>query len=187
MGKSLWKLEADYFESLPPRCKEMYFEFMSYDFPCINKENKWLYHEIVGFYYDDCHSPIEKIFNMAFDTIVFSRGDTIPFLSLMPQANISVNNENFRADFLFDSEDVSDGNFTCENNIKLVIECDGHEYHHATKEQVKRDNIRSIALKKAGYDIIRFSGTQLYQEPFKCADDTIDYILLKIGEWKPIK
>lgn len=187
MTKRNWKLEADYFNSLPQRCKEMYFEFMSYDFPCTDKENKWLYHEIVGFYYDDCHSPIEKIFNMAFDTMIFSRGNTVPFFSLEPQAILTVDGKTFRADFLFDSEVESDGQFTCENNIKLIIECDGHDFHHATKEQVKRDNSRSLILKKAGYDIIRFSGTQLYQEPFKCANDAIDYILEKIGAWKPIK
>lgn len=30
-----------------------------------------------------------------------------------------------------------------------------------------------------GYDILRFSGSQIYENPFKCANDIFDYLLAK--------
>lgn len=65
-------------------------------------------------------------------------------------------------------------------DYKLAIECDGYEFHQKTKEQVQKDNEREFALKMAGYDVIRFSGTQIYKEPLKCAINTYNYILKHI-------
>lgn len=65
-------------------------------------------------------------------------------------------------------------------DYKLAIECDGYEFHQKTKEQVQKDNEREFALKMAGYDVIRFSGTQIYKEPLKCAINVYNYILKHI-------
>lgn len=47
---------------------------------------------------------------------------------------------------------------------------------------MQRDNEREFDLKMAGYDVLRFSGTQIYNNPFKCAKDTYYYIVKRIRE-----
>ena len=66
----------------------------------------------------------------------------------------------------------------CENKC-FVIECDGHEFHQKTKEQVERDNARMRALQKEGYEVIRFSGTEIWHKPYKCANEVLNIILSK--------
>ena len=41
---------------------------------------------------------------------------------------------------------------------------------------------REYDLKMAGYEVLRFSGSQIYNEPFKCAEDTYNYIMKIIKE-----
>lgn len=52
----------------------------------------------------------------------------------------------------------------------LAIECDGHEFHERTKEQAARDRARDRALQEAGLTIFRFTGSEIYRDPFGCAD-----------------
>ena len=61
----------------------------------------------------------------------------------------------------------------------MLVECDGHDFHEKTKEQVEKDNEREYELKMAVYEILRFSGSQIYNNPFKCANDVYDYLILK--------
>jgi hypothetical protein len=52
---------------------------------------------------------------------------------------------------------------------KLVVECDGHDFHERTKEQAKRDRSRDRAIQQMGITIFRFTGSEIYQTPLKCA------------------
>lgn len=65
---------------------------------------------------------------------------------------------------------------------KLAIECDGHDFHEKTKAQVVKRNQRDMSLKKSGIDVIHFSGSQIYSDPFGCARELIDYIKLNLKE-----
>lgn len=58
---------------------------------------------------------------------------------------------------------------------KLVVECDGHDYHERTKEQAARDRSRDRALTAAGYDVFRFTGSELWRDPWACADQVIEW------------
>jgi very-short-patch-repair endonuclease len=73
------------------------------------------------------------------------------------------------------------------NEVQLIIECDGHEFHKATKEQIKHDNERDYDLKMAGYDVLHYSGSQIFNDPIKCANEIYDYITIKTGGWKETK
>ena len=64
-------------------------------------------------------------------------------------------------------------------NCYFDIECDGYEFHQKTKEQIIYDNERERNLKKEGYEIIRFSGSEIISNPYKCVQDIIDIILSK--------
>lgn len=57
---------------------------------------------------------------------------------------------------------------------RLVVEVDGHEFHDRTKQQASYDRKRDRELTREGYRIVRFTGSDVYNEPGLCAED-IDY------------
>ena len=59
---------------------------------------------------------------------------------------------------------------------KLVIELDGHDFHEKTKEQAKRDKGRDRTLLAQGYTTIRFTGSEVWADPFSCACETLDLL-----------
>lgn len=59
----------------------------------------------------------------------------------------------------------------------IVIECDGHEFHERTKEQAARDRSRDRDLTAQGYRVIRFTGRELWADPWKCATEVEDQII----------
>jgi very-short-patch-repair endonuclease len=59
---------------------------------------------------------------------------------------------------------------------KLVVECDGHDFHERTKEQVARDKARDRAIVSAGYDVFRFSGSEIWRDPLGCAGQVVDWM-----------
>lgn len=179
------ELDALYFDKLPQRCKEMFFEYLSFSFPAKN-DDKSMIVDVCSFDTNFCESPIEAIFNFAMEIMLFDRADEVPQLYIEPQYEIIANGKNYRSDFCFDTQNGFDEEYRYENEYKLIIECDGHNFHEKTKEQVKYNNERDFNLKQAGYDVLHFSGSQIYNEPFPCANKTIDYILSKIGKWERV-
>lgn len=180
-------LTALYFDRLPQRAKELFFEYMGLYFPS-NTEDKSIFVEAMNLDYESCQSPIEIIFNFVFDIMVFDRhfGKDLPHLRLESQYNITANGNNYRVDFYFDTNTLHEKSFSFENPLRLIVECDGHNFHEKTKEQVKRDNDRNFDLQKEGYEVLHFSGSQIYNEPFECANKAIDYIMAKIGKVEKI-
>lgn len=180
------EIDAMYFSKLPTRCQEMFFEFMQEEM--IKKKDAYWVFEVVGFCYDDfCESPIEIIFNFAVDIIsTYEFGGKV---WLEPQHGILDGNKEYIADFCFDTQGEFRSIYTPEHDYKIIIECDGHNFH-STKQQIKHDNEKDLAFKKQGYDVLHFSGSQIFNEPWKCARETIEYILSKtgkIGNYDPTK
>jgi very-short-patch-repair endonuclease len=60
---------------------------------------------------------------------------------------------------------------------RLIIEVDGHEYHK-TKEQRTADAGRQRFLQLEGWTVIRFTGTEIYNNASLCVDQTIDQLSL---------
>jgi very-short-patch-repair endonuclease len=58
----------------------------------------------------------------------------------------------------------------------LVIECDGNDFHEKTKEQVKKDKQRDRELTNLGYKILRFSGSEIFNNPTACAEEVYTFI-----------
>lgn len=163
------------FERMPDRCKEMFFECLDN-----SKDIATTYRQLSCVDVSDMgmQSPIEMIFYYAFD--ILKPG----YLWLEPQYEIITPSEKkYVCDFVFDTDDNA-LSVKYEHSFKIAIECDGFEYHR-TKQQMIHDNLKDLALKKMGYDVLHFSGSQIYNEPWKCAKDAIEYINQKIGkvEW----
>lgn len=172
--------DAECFRALPERAQEVWWYFCKVIFDNRMFE-KMIFCQVKGFDYSFCNSPIEVIFNLAFDLICFAQ-DWV-YLSLEPQYEVlSRDGSNkYFVDFAFVAEN-SEILSLQNSDYKLAIECDGHEFHEKTKEQVVRDNEREYELKLQGFDVLRFSGSQIYNSPFRCALQTIQYIREKIGD-----
>jgi hypothetical protein len=56
---------------------------------------------------------------------------------------------------------------------RLIVECDGHDFHERTKEQAARDRERDRASQIAGMEIYRFTGSELWRNPLGCAEQVI--------------
>lgn len=105
---------------------------------------------------DEGTSPIE---NMMFRALRYEQdgyilADHIKFPLIITQDEIGP----YRADFTL---------MGCA--AKVVVECDGHDFHEKTKEQAARDKKRDRYMTEAGYKVLRFAGSEIYSNPFECA------------------
>jgi very-short-patch-repair endonuclease len=66
---------------------------------------------------------------------------------------------------------------------KIAIEVDGHEYH-STKEQRGRDAQRDRFIQAEGWRVLRYTGTEVFNNPDKCASE-INSIVQNFYRSKP--
>lgn len=59
---------------------------------------------------------------------------------------------------------------------RIVVECDGHDFHEKTKEQAQRDKERDRFLSKEGYTVLRFTGREIMRQAMEITSD-IDALL----------
>lgn len=52
---------------------------------------------------------------------------------------------------------------------RLVVECDGHDFHERTKEQAKRDRSMDRDLQQRGLMVLRFTGSEIHADANACA------------------
>jgi hypothetical protein len=69
----------------------------------------------------------------------------------------------------------------------IAVECDGHEFHDKTKKQAQRDKARDRFLVSAGVKVMRFTGSEIWRDPTRCALEVAnaadpDKTFLWIGE-----
>lgn len=60
-------------------------------------------------------------------------------------------------------------NGIASDEIKIVVECDGHDFHEKTKEQAARDKRRDRDLQIAGWKVLRFTGSEIWRDYYACA------------------
>ena len=174
-------LESD-FASIDKLCFKA--KFMLFKYMCVN--NDFTLYEAYESCYDDLTvlTPIEQILNVAFwiyDIDVNSKQGISMSCQLGKQENIICNNKTYFVDFIIEGyeqcevdNDTTYSNFYALKN-PLIIECDGFDYH-SSKKQMAHDYERENNLKLAGYDIMRFTGSQIYNEPMKCVEQVVEYI-----------
>jgi len=81
----------------------------------------------------------------------------------------------WKVDFLLGMQALDGG------ECYVVVECDGHEFHERTKEQAAKDRSRDRRLQDAGYRIHRYTGHELYKDPWQCVNDAM-LSLLRLAE-----
>ena len=75
----------------------------------------------------------------------------------------------YRADFLFQS-------WLGGQSRSFVVECDGHDFHERTKKQAARDRTRDRWMIAQGITVLRFTGSEIWASPEKCASDILQTI-----------
>jgi very-short-patch-repair endonuclease len=89
---------------------------------------------------------------------------------IQPQfPDLILQNRSIRADLLI---------WKPSNDFKLIVECDGYKYH-SDEESFSRDRKRDRLFKLHGYEVFRFSGKEICNEPYKCSKDLFDYLIKK--------
>ena len=88
-------------------------------------------------------------------------GHTNGEVELIPQAKLG----DYRVDFLLKFNGMD------SKEKLIVIECDGHEFHEKTKEQAQRDKKRDRQLATFGCIVLRFTGSEIFRNPSRCADE----------------
>ena len=66
--------------------------------------------------------------------------------------------------------------------VHLIVECDGHDFHDVSKEQASHDRERDRELKKLGYEVFRYTGSDIWNNPLACATEAVD--VLTKSAWK---
>jgi len=174
----------DLFNKLPVKAQQVFMAAVAsglYDEKSIYMNALGWMATLGEFQYKDCESPIEVMFAFCYDIGICSMGfPYFEYFSLYPQKPITANGKTYRADFVVDtSEHFAD---KTEHIVNVIFECDGHDFHEKTKEQVIKCNNRDFDLKMAGYEVIHFSGSEIYRDPLGCAKKAIDYVLQKAGK-----
>lgn len=130
---------------------------------------------------DACESPIERLFADALLDYGYRSGsgfvpDVVVTRMIWPtngfgpvwldggsahvvfQAEIQLESV-VRVDFAF---------FDCSGKAAVAVELDGHEFHERTKEQASRDKRRDRSLVKNGWSVLRFTGSEVYENADGC-------------------
>lgn len=136
------------------------------------KDRNFLTIEIIDHLYG--LTPIEQIFYLCL-AIYRKNSNYLKEISLRLdfQKTLEIDGKKFIPDFLFTYFIANNKLIYLENPI--IIECDGFEFH-STREQLNHDTIRENTLKMAGYSVIRFTGSQIYREPYHCVIQTLKFL-----------
>ena len=54
---------------------------------------------------------------------------------------------------------------------RIVIECDGHDFHERTKEQAQKDRSRDRWMTAQGLPVLRFTGAEIWKDPAACVGE----------------
>lgn len=109
-------------------------------------------------------SPIEQLMALALEYHLphHFRG----FYNLVPQYTIKTDTGKYRADFYLEFNSAQMGD--TRPPFKLVVECDGHDFHEKTKTQAAKDKQRDRSLHTEGYAVMHFTGSEIHRDPTKC-------------------
>jgi very-short-patch-repair endonuclease len=95
------------------------------------------------------------------------------FAFIAPQVQVG----EYRVDFVIGRCSDFDKPLRC-----IVVECDGHQFHQKTKEQAARDRTRDRFLSTKYGRVIRFTGSEIYRDPSRCAVEAVQVLVSAMGD-----
>lgn len=87
---------------------------------------------------------------------------------VIPELQNEVWVSNYRVDFLIPSK-------------KIIIELYGYTYHN-TKHKITKDAERERNLQKMGYQVIRFTGSEIFKDVKKCIKEVLELAKIEKNE-----
>jgi very-short-patch-repair endonuclease len=142
---------------------------------------QWVVAEIAS-----CESPIEQLLYIPLSQNVGSLCSALGEVCsktgasvLHSQYEIQAGTKAYRLDFLVDS--ILD-----DKSVTVAVECDGHDFHEKTKSQAAYDKVRDRDIQSLGYYILRFTGSEIWKDPTKCANEVISMIVAFLKTEKEI-
>lgn len=106
--------------------------------------------------------------------LAFTRTDPRLRLIIRPQAEL----DGRRVDFLIHVLDWRTDKWRWR---PLIIECDGHNFHERTKEQAAKDRSKDRSATLSGYEFMRFTGSEIWRDPWGCAEQVSDWAVRWFG------
>lgn len=97
------------------------------------------------------------------DKRLLERVPSFPGIDITPQASIG----RYKADFLIFFAGWRGG------YVWGAVECDGHDHHNLTKKQAQHDRERDRFFQNQGVTILRYTGSEIWASPLKCAADAL--------------
>lgn len=83
------------------------------------------------------------------------------YTAIQQQVEIS-SYKRYRADFMIYVSGA-------KQRHRIVIECDGHDFHEKTKAQAQRDKSRDRFFISHGVPVLRYSGSEIFKDPYAAA------------------
>lgn len=92
-------------------------------------------------------------------------------LIIQPQAKPEIGAD-WRVDFL-----VTAPAYTSDRPFlrRLIVECDGHDFHERTKAQAARDRSRDRMAQSRNVQVYRFTGSEIHRDAWGCAGQVLDW------------
>lgn len=121
-------------------------------------------------FFQSMGSEIERAFAAALIGGGFISGSPLfwgipdPSCKLMAFLASQVQVGDYRVDFVFGFCADAERPKRC-----IIVECDGHNFHQKTKEQVARDRKRDRFLSTKYGKVIRFTGSEIFRDAAGCA------------------
>lgn len=83
--------------------------------------------------------------------------------------------DRYRVDFLISGKTANG------DDVFVVVECDGHDFHERTKAQAARDKSRDRKLQSLGLPVLRFTGSEIWADANGCAEEVHNFLIERIG------
>ena len=132
-----------------------------------------------------CESPVEELFLAAFlhPRVGWEHDTEVEFL--YPPSGLIVHANPPPARGLWGWQQISIGGYRVDFIIastlygterRAIVEIDGHDFHERTREQASRDKARDRHLAGLGFQVLRFTGSEVYRDAAAVVDEVIDIL-----------
>ncbi len=157
-------------------------------------------HDMAALSRNRCQSEVEELFLMAVMAVGAIRHHEIVYpwpyknlgprccaspsrrvfpetLFICPQHVVGRMHVDFLLTFAFETYEPTPAGERGErlwSEVRLVVECDGHDFHEKTKEQARKDKKRDRELQKLGFRLFRYTGSEVWADPIAVATEALD-------------
>lgn len=79
------------------------------------------------------------------------------------------------------------GRYSCDlllqiGEARVVVECDGHDFHERTPEQAEHDKKRDRYFVEVGETVLRFTGREINRDAASCAEQALSILEKKAAQ-----